>query len=541
MPIVATLFALATAVAAMVTVRCWGRRGQAPAVWVTGICAASMTMWNACELLLLFTRDPGRAESLRLASLLGTVGAVSAFACLTRLMVDRSWAPTRRFLSVLAIEPALLVLAIATNPAHRLIVRGVHREPGGYTWLPDYGPLFWVNAAYTHAMAVFALWPLIRSWNSLGGRYRRAYRHILLVIAPPIVANAVWVSGLYRTINLTVLGVMVTMLGAYRLVIHRYMDFGPVAHQRVFHSVSDAVLVVDDRGVILDANPAAVALSDRVRPDGPVELIGRRVGRELAGLMAADQPEVETTLPDVWGSGIDLQVYASRLSDRRGRALGWTLVGRDVTEMNREQEQLSRANERLTAQLRTIEALRADLAEQAVRDPLTGLYNRRYLMRRLEEALGDPASAPLSVAIIDLDHFKRVNDVYGHPAGDQVLVLVARSLSSGVRPSDALARHGGEEFVLMMPRTSAEQAWRLVDSLRRRVAATPLDVLGRRLSVSFSAGVGTRRTGESHTALLHVADGALYEAKRLGRDRVVAAGGPRPVVTGGPAGRTPPR
>lgn len=171
------------------------------------------------------------------------------------------------------------------------------------------------------------------------------------------------------------------------------------------------------------------------------------------------------------------------------------------------------------------EAQRQQLETLASRDPLTGVANRRAMEKELHIA----AEAfrrhrlPVGVAVMDLDHFKRINDELGHEAGDRVLVEFARLVQSRCRAGDRLFRYGGEEFVLLLPGTGPDDLQRLVDELRREVAAA-LRAGERPLTVSIGAAV--LAVGEDTPAWLARADAAMYEAKRMGRNRTVLAAGP---------------
>ncbi|WP_212830628.1 diguanylate cyclase [Catellatospora sp. TT07R-123] len=194
---------------------------------------------------------------------------------------------------------------------------------------------------------------------------------------------------------------------------------------------------------------------------------------------------------------------------------------------------LARGRWRVTQRLRT----------DALTDPLTGLYNRRHFEEslRFEAVSAARHEAPLSVVLVDLDHFKDVNDTYGHAAGDAVLVEVARLLRQSVRSTDLICRYGGEEFACLLPGTDAQAAVDLAERIRQSVCRTPVPVPGSSDHVLLTAsfGVATAEPGQVDTGkLVEVADEALYRAKALGRDRVVGSG----VVPAAadPAGELPP-
>ncbi|HEV7914685.1 MAG TPA: GGDEF domain-containing protein, partial [Albitalea sp.] len=193
---------------------------------------------------------------------------------------------------------------------------------------------------------------------------------------------------------------------------------------------------------------------------------------------------------------------------------------------------LAAINQQLSTKVEEVQALQQALRQQATQDPLTGLFNRRHLNDALPMlvALAQRNAQTMALAIIDLDHFKSINDVHGHGVGDRLLAAFGDLLAGHSRRSDVACRYGGEEFCLLMPRTGAEAARRKVQSLLKRWRAQCFDVGGVTLQgLSFSAGVAdTVLAPASPDALLKAADDQLLVAKRAGRNRVgiaVAAAG----------------
>ena len=166
--------------------------------------------------------------------------------------------------------------------------------------------------------------------------------------------------------------------------------------------------------------------------------------------------------------------------------------------------------------------------EMAITDQLTGLHNRRYMSRHLDTLIGssERSGKPVAFLIMDIDHFKSVNDIHGHDMGDEVLQEFAHRISANVRGIDLACRYGGEEFVVVMPDTDMEFACSVAERLRRSVETTPFAItrLPHRLNVTVSIGIaGSVGPDDSADALLRRADQALYRAKRDGRNRVVSA------------------
>ena len=208
----------------------------------------------------------------------------------------------------------------------------------------------------------------------------------------------------------------------------------------------------------------------------------------------------------------------------RGFDLGandWLLLPLDANELR------ARARNQIRRKFYH-DRLRDDLGkalEMALTDPLTGLYNQRYLLRHLRGLLSATPDREVALLMLDIDHFKQVNDEYGHAAGDRALRVIADTLRANTRVFDSVARYGGEEFVVVMPGSNAEEALAAAERLRTAVAAmTFVAEVGRLCSLSVSIGVACGGTGtETPETLLRDADIALYVAKRAGRNRVELA------------------
>jgi two-component system, cell cycle response regulator len=201
-------------------------------------------------------------------------------------------------------------------------------------------------------------------------------------------------------------------------------------------------------------------------------------------------------------------------------------LGRYEHELRARNEELERTKLELEEANRRLESANEQLQRLATTDSLTGLPNRRRFMERLmqETANSRRYGHRLSLAIIDVDHFKRINDTYGHPVGDRVLADISSHLMDRARETDLPARIGGEEFAVLLPSTHLEGALELAEAIRERIATHPFDHVGR---VTISAGVASFDPGDPRAVqdphgekLLAAADRALYRAKSLGRNRI---------------------
>ncbi|QDZ29458.1 biofilm regulation diguanylate cyclase SiaD [Noviherbaspirillum sp. UKPF54] len=188
----------------------------------------------------------------------------------------------------------------------------------------------------------------------------------------------------------------------------------------------------------------------------------------------------------------------------------------------RQLERLARISDRYQLMMRD---LNEALKEASTKDALTGIGNRRMLMERLkaETARAERLGRPLVLAILDVDHFKSINDEHGHEAGDKALVELARVIESSVREYDSCGRWGGEEFLIIMPEIGADEAVNMIERVHAAVGALRVRAGQAQICVTASFGIAERRQGESISETINRADAALYAAKHAGRDRYEVA------------------
>lgn len=200
------------------------------------------------------------------------------------------------------------------------------------------------------------------------------------------------------------------------------------------------------------------------------------------------------------------------------------LVMHDITTEQACLLELSQQNAELKQRLADIERLKNRIKEQAIRDPLTNLFNRRFLNEFMERELAQARrnQKPLSLVMLDLDHFKQLNDQYGHQTGDMVIEMVAKNLLRQSRRTDILFRYGGEEFLVVLPNTTDQQAKHLAENWRLQVQAARVQAKHQTIHVTVSAGIACYpEHGTTAFNLIQAADEALYQAKAAGRNQVV--------------------
>lgn len=309
-------------------------------------------------------------------------------------------------------------------------------------------------------------------------------------------------------------------------------EFPPAVADFLRPLCSVLLAVLGPDGTLIDANRGFRALlSEKADPGSPEAVraifLNPRFEELAAGVQESGDAEVYTGLMTMGELDGDSATWKGRVLSRDGCLL--VVCERDVEKDSRVQQELLELTDEYAQKERELARAHRQLAEYAERleelsltDALTGLPNRRQfdaIMRHdFELAVRD--DQPLSVLMIDLDHFKWVNDTYGHQHGDAVLKAVAATLSEWARDADLVARWGGEEFVVLSPSTDSEGATTLGERLRRAVEAIRLDDGP---GATITVGVAARRDNESADDLLGRADRALYRGKADGRNRVVLA------------------
>lgn len=221
----------------------------------------------------------------------------------------------------------------------------------------------------------------------------------------------------------------------------------------------------------------------------------------------------------------------------RGEITHFVAIRQDITARVQAEQELRATRDELTRRVKEVEELHVQLREQAIRDPLTGLFNRRYLDETLarEIARAQRSNTPLVIAVFDLDQFKRINDEWGHAVGDKVIQAFGAILIGRSRTDDVACRYGGEEFIVVFVGAPLDVALRRVEEWRLAFAHTRVPTERGDVGTTVSVGLASRLPDESSEALFARADAALYEAKRSGRNRAVVG------APSAPAPQTPRR
>ncbi len=365
---------------------------------------------------------------------------------------------------------------------------------------------------YLSAAMAFTLFLVVRRALRTAGVRQKQGMIVTAGLLVAILGYLLYISGLMPgRLDLNPLFLALSgLLFAYGLFRYHILSFTPIAHIRVFEAMHEGGIILDNEGCLVDFNDAARGIFPKLSNQWLGEPIEAVLPEEstLIGLARSEAQRSLELFVTLEGTTRCFDVTLSHVDSRRGRTLGKVIILNDTTR----QFELAR-----------------ELKELAIRDPLTQLFTRRHF---LELAAGEMERAKRSgravaAIMIDLDHFKAVNDTYGHPAGDRVLIEVAERIRRAIRTYDVLCRYGGEEFLLFLPETDLEAALVVAERMRRTIASGSIAIAGGAEvlpTASFGVSVLSGEAQESIDDLIHSADRALYRAKLAGRNRVALAG-----------------
>lgn len=419
-----------------------------------------------------------------------------------------------------------------------------------------YGPLFWllmlIQFAYFFT-ALMNMFHALKSVTSVNIRKQLATALIGMFVITgfgllDVIVNVLLVDWFPIVPGLLASGILVSDL-CFVVAIYRFgmFDILSMAQRDIFEHMTTGIIVVDEDNKILEVNRGA----------SPFVQFTKGETFEMVKLLSPKQAQVEVyeflyrylhhpyekmqmefTIHENSGRHVSIQI-APILDDRKtllGRIITFhdvTELRKLVTEMNRKNEALHERNLELITTQEELYQVNQKLEQMAVTDALTGCFNRRYLMQQLENEvlLNKRHQIPFSIFLFDIDHFKQINDKYGHLVGDEVIQSTADIVRTKLRRTDILARYGGEEFTIYLPHTNLEQSELLAERIMVAVRDNWIVAGDERVHVTISMGIIAEESFDLNfdnpkeylRELFSSADSALYKAKNQGRNRVIVA------------------
>lgn len=414
---------------------------------------------------------------------------------------------------LLLVIPMITLVMVFTSPSHQLYYVNPRLVNTGYfpVFAFEPGPWYQINSIWTELTIISAF--LLLVMNAVNAPHKQKRQAITIAVGAflPILSSILYfidlIPGQPAKIEPTSFSLAVTgLFFAFALFKLGLFELVPAARELALDSIQDGFLVLDRHQNLQDLNQAALHLPGATdfRIGSPLPE-GNSLTEQLSSLLGKeiDQLEFSLEFPDQSIHFYHAKAYSIQTTTRRNN--GTAILINDVTE--------------------TV-GLVKKLNQQAITDELTGIFNRRYLIQlgvqELKRARRD--GIPLGIIMMDLDHFKDINDSYGHLAGDDVLRGVAKYFHSGLRDGDLLGRYGGEEFVALLPGADLPAAIQVAERLRQQIENLVIPFGEKKITVTASFGVHVfcSNLDTSLEKLLNIADQALYKAKSSGRNRVVS-------------------
>ena len=477
------------------------------------------------------TTQTAFSRSLIAESVLSNLVTVLFFTFTLKFTHHSHWLTLRRRIIIWSIPIFNMGFAIA-NDWHHLVWTHISQinaantilfEPHngiGYLWLAAWFYLYTITGALLVA----------RTAQRSPTIYRQQAFTVIASTLPPITAGTLHVLEVLPGISLLPMSFLLTgCIYFTSLFRYRLFDLLPIARDTLIEQMTESVVVLDRADRILDINPAAESLIQQASLGKSLEssLLGQPIAVALSHCPSLlrhchsnENQEVLVTLCQKPLVHINLRLR--QLKGKRHQTIGKLIVMRDVSAEYETRIALHKANQFLASRLREIEALQDQLKEQASKDGLTGLFNRRYFEERIRAELDKAkrANNPLAIILIDIDRFKQINDIYGHQAGDCALQVFADLIKTNIRSSDIACRYGGEEFIIALPGMTSEGAYNRAEQLRRAFKKTAIQFKEHTIQATISSGVGSiPEYSGNQEGLIFQVDKALYVAKKNGRDR----------------------
>ncbi|MFN8381563.1 MAG: diguanylate cyclase [Anaerolineales bacterium] len=373
----------------------------------------------------------------------------------------------------------------------------------------DYGVWYYkIQIPIHYLILLLTLRIIIQARFFSSSSYRSQSGILLISILIPLVVDILYNFGITPIPNFNFTSAFFSISGiliAYALYQYRLFDIVPMANDLIVNNFADGVVVLDLRRRVIGINPSAsqiVCTNSKDAIGKPVESI-LWFATDPAFNLNVEQKTLTFQHNEAEGINHYYDVTTLPIKNRQQAVVGTLITMRDATERH-----LS------FMEARTL----------AATDSLTGAYNRRHFIELLEAELSRARrlTLPMAVIMFDIDNFKQFNDKYGHAVGDEILILVTKTCQANLRSFDLLGRHGGDEFVLLLPQADPKFAINIAERLCQLISGLQIKAKGENVSVTISVGItGYHGDDKEETAdtLLQSADIALYQAKRNGKNQ----------------------
>ncbi len=517
---------IAASTSATIGIISWKRRSATGASGLMFFMLAEVIWATTYAVRWMMTEPSAQLFWLR-ATFFGAATHTTLVAIFVLQFTGRSHLLTRRNLRLLAIVPLVTLFLLWTDDWHGLFFGGQHSTDLIYSG----GPWFWFFILYTYIQVFILIGLFVQAYLHASGLFRRQVGSMLFATLTPLAGNILGLLGSSPFPNLDLTPFLYTISGmiyAYALFGLRLLDVVPIARHKLVDEMTDGIIVLDASKRIVDINPAAerlIGISFSVIGQSSVDVLNETLHLDQAkDLIAASMIELRIT--DTPPRDIELHVLP--LFDDRQSLTGQLLILRDITERKQAEAELLRAQGELETAHRELQQSFVQQQQLALIDDLTGINNHRSLLQlaRREFDVSMRYRPPLSMMFFDIDNFKQINDSFGHAMGNHALIKTIQTVCAKLRSTDLIGRYGGDEFVILLPQTTAQDALPLAERIHASIADMWLDTEKNPLTITISIGIAqsiheASQTTDTVENLLLRTDQALYAAKQAGKNCTV--------------------
>lgn len=480
------------------------------------MCILLVSIWNGLDVVNLLLNNLS-AKIICFEIKMAFIVYIPAFWLMTILdsMYERNF--KNKLNVILIIFPTITAIIVLTSRYNNWFAYNFYLESVGKYKILMFSKGFWlwINASYNYLLNAVSIGILLKSVFSK--QYARKRQALIMIIGMffPIITDILFVGNinLYNNLDITSVSFCISLtVSVYGILRYRFMDIVLVAREYAFEDMDELMIVLDENKKIVDMNRKSLKMLNT----NISRVIGLPINQIIEDIDNYNFYDLKkSTLKiqlssKILDKNIDYYGSLSAIKGNKNYIIGYLILLYDITELVVTQNKLKQANDKLRR-------LNEELYSDSIKDGLTGVYNKKYITMLLQEEI-KKSSIPLTIAMIDIDHFKKINDNYGHLIGDAVLKKLADLVTTELGINGKFGRFGGEEFLILMSDTQLKAGYDLCEKIRSKVSNYKFEYECSHITISI--GLAELKCNDSSSSLIKRADDCLYKAKLNGRNRI---------------------
>ncbi|MBV7275705.1 diguanylate cyclase [Clostridium sp. PL3] len=498
------------------------KRRNIPGVKTFIVCILLVAVWNALDAVNLLLNSMN-SKIIWFGIKMAFIVYIPAVWLMTILGLMYDARNFKNKINLLLIIPTITAIVVLTLRYNNWFSYNFYLEPVGKYKILMFSKGFWlwINASYNYLLNAVSIGILIKSVFSR--QYARKKQAIIMIIGMffPIVTDILFIGNIniYNNLDTTSISFCISVIvGVYGMIRYKFMDIVVIAREYVFEDMNELMIVLDENKKIVDMNRKALEMLN-VNISRVIGMPINQIIGEIDKYNFYDLKESSLKIHlknKILDKNADYYGSLSAIKKYKNYIVGYLILLYDITELVTAQNELKQVNNEL---IRLNERLYID----SIKDELTKVSNKKYITELLQNEIKNVIRncTYLSIAMVDIDHFKKVNDNYGHLIGDKVLEKVAELINIELDVKGKVGRFGGEEFLILLPNTQLKVGYEICDKIRYKISKYKFEC--NKLSITISVGITELKYDDNINSLIKRADDCLYRAKHNGRNRVEAS------------------